>query len=232
MTRTKKLKGSKMILLNGPAGCGKNSALEYIYRHIPKYVFQEALTKEHLYTLTIKFFNVSEDFFWEVYYNRELKKKSLPEFAVTNWAAAKLGVYLDKEELKYATPTGMTNLTIREAMIYVSELVAKPAFGNDYFGKCRASILEDGYTYIDDSCGFVEELPPLFEVMDQENIMLIRIFGRGDFEGDSRGYIPDGVIENTYNVHNTESESFYNSRMLELFTDFLNLDLDRMRGYS
>ena len=51
-------------------------------------------------------------------------------------------------------------------------------------------------------------------------------------EGDSRGYIPDGVIENTYNVHNTESESFYNSRMLELFTDFLNLDLDRMRGYS
>jgi hypothetical protein len=98
-------------------------------------------------------------------------------------------------------------LSQREAMIYISEVVMKPKFSNNYFGVARAKAIQDGEIAVDSSTGFVEELPPLIERLGQENILLIRIHREGTtFEGDSRNYIPDGVITNTVDVNSVYGE--------------------------
>ena len=74
--------------------------------------------------------------------------------------------------------------------------------GSGYFGVARAKAIQEGEIAVDSSTGFVEELPPLIERLGQENILLIRVHREGaTFEGDSRNYIPDGVITNTVDVN-------------------------------
>jgi hypothetical protein len=115
------------------------------------------------------------------------------------------------------------NLSIREAMIYVSEVICKPRFGDDFFGRARAAKLIPQLTYIDDSCGFVEELPPLIERVGQDNILLIRIHRDGcTFDGDSRKLISDGVITNTFDVYNNGSLEDYFKKMESIIGGFIN----------
>ena len=55
-----------------------------------------------------------------------------------------------------------------------------------------------------------DEVPPLIEKLGQENVLLIRIHREGfTFEGDSREYVPDGVVYNTIDLYNVDEEEFY-----------------------
>ena len=221
---------SKIILFNGVKSVGKDEAITYLRSLGYPLVRREA--KGKLHTLTQEFFCVDQERYWEIYEDRVLKETPLPEFQINlTWDYSDycyleelLGYDLqgsDLEdrnevdklwELRYknhpedASGTCL-NLSIREAMIYISEVVMKPRFGENYFGVARAKAIQEGEIAVDSSTGFEEELPPLIERLGQENILLIRVHREGaTFEGDSRSYIPDGVITNTVDVNSVYGE--------------------------
>ena len=215
---------SKLILLNSPPNSGKTVLTQHLKA---KYGLQEARCKDKLFVLTYELFNVQRDKFFEMYEDREQKETPNPLFAIPNEDAYKLSLRLRKQELAdrvkgaYQNNRETTPLSLREAMIFVSEMVAKPIFGKDYFGKCRAESLQDGVVYIDDSTAFVDELNHAIMKLGMDNILLIRIYGRGTFEGDSRNYIPDGVIRNTVDIQNDGTLEEFLERGDKVVAEFL-----------
>lgn len=215
---------SKLILLNSPPNSGKTVLTQHLKA---KHGLQEARCKDKLFTLTYELFNVQRDVFFEMYEDREQKEAPNPLFSVPNDYALHLSCLLNKRELSerireaYVSGSSHTNLTLREAMIFVSEMVTKPIFGKDYFGKCRAENLQEGFHYIDDSTAFVDELNHAIMKIGMDNILLIRIYGRGTFEGDSRNYIPDGVIKNTVDIQNDGTLEEFLMRGDKVVAEFL-----------
>lgn len=233
-----KLKNTKVILLNGPAGCGKDVALEHIGDTALagrwtswKVVRREC--KDKLHKLTQELFCVNPVRYWEIYNDRSFKELPLPDFRVTistpdrDLLEHSLG-YNIQEDSVYRNPSLLVggkvakftvNLSIREAMIYVSEVICKPRWGEDYFGVARANSLQEYELAVDASSAAFErngeitcdEIPPLLERVDMEDILLLRIHRPGfTYEGDSRRYIPDGVIDNTVDVYNNGTlEEFF-----------------------
>ncbi len=231
------LNNSCMILLNGPALCGKGSFVEHLHKVTDPYKrfpeeecfpaapFTELRCKDKLHRLTQEFFCASDDTYWEIYNDRT--KKELPQevFKIRLASALKLRRILPKFLDDVLATKGklpeIVYLTIREAMIYVSEVVCKPTFGEEYFGLARANEMQDDTNYIDDSCGFIDELAPLKATLPEDNILLIRIHRLGcSFNGDSRNYIPDGVIKHTVDVSNDTTEEGYNAKMLSAILEW------------
>lgn len=199
----------QLILLNGPGGCGKTDAVASIIDALTdRYgdmtpAIEERQCKDKLHTLTMEFFNVTSSRYWTIYNTRELKERPQPEFTVTPQAYNALMRFLYPGDGSKLSKTNEKKLlSIRQAMIYVSEVLCKPSFGMDYFGLARLHSISDNAIAIDDSTGFEEELHPAIDTLGQENLLLIRIHGRGDFANDSRNYINDGVITNTHDVYN------------------------------
>jgi hypothetical protein len=196
---------SKIILLNGVKSLGKDEAITYLRSLGYPLVRREA--KGKLHTLTQEFFCVNPERYWEIYNDRELKEKPLEEFALEFYSDGDveykhLSRILGYDVTNYKSSTYKFWLSIREAMIYISEVICKPRFGDNYFGVARAKAILEGEIAVDSSTGFVEELPPLIERLGQDNILLIRVHREGaTFEGDSRNYIPDGIITNTVDVN-------------------------------
>jgi hypothetical protein len=101
-----------------------------------------------------------------------------------------------KEEL-------LEDMSRREAMIYVSEVITKPAFGKDVFGVAVASKIEDGVDYAISDGGFEEELVPLINRVRAENILLVQLTRNGcDYSSDSRRYF-NGRLEKEYVIRET-----------------------------
>jgi hypothetical protein len=181
-------------------------------------------------------FGVSPERYWEIYNTRELKEVPLPEFRVV--MSVDEGSELE-QILGYSLKRVMSHnlkiaLSIREAMIYISELIVKKRFNQDWFGKERVRRMDrykdvDGnwlpsnVIFCDDSCAFVDELSPLIDRIGQENILLLRIYRDGfTFEGDSRDYIPDGVITNTVDITNNGTEDEYKEKVYQTVVGWLN----------
>ena len=209
---------SKIILINGPIECGKSKAVEVLKAQYP---LMERRCKDKLFELVPIIFNITPKRYWEIYNDRSLKEVPLPDFRVTYAAAVALRSVTGEDSIHLTTDHRYSYLSVREAMIYVSEVLCKPSFGQDYFGVARAdSILEDEIA-IDDSTGFAEELPPTIRKLGQENILLIRVRGRGSYTGDSRNFIPDGIVDNTVDIYNTGTEEAYLSKVHHIVKGFL-----------
>lgn len=196
-----------LILLNGPKGCGKTAVTDdYLVSKLDdSYVYR---CKDKLYDLVPEFFCITEERFFEIYEDRELKEVPMPEFNVTVDAFLELCdglTYTHKEVSARISPLkDYIDLTVREAMIYVSEVVCKPTFGKQYFGMALAARIQGDETYIiDDSVGFNDEIPPLVEKVGAENIILVKIVRDGveSFDGDSRNWIdiPGAAVLKTDN---------------------------------
>lgn len=247
---------SKIILFNAPKAVGKDVAIKHLSTPL---VLNYAECKQILHTLTMTLFGVTSARYWEIYNNRELKETPLPDFFVCmtgcyedfdaleevlgyslhgthlddpvaykkNWELR----FKDHPEEHYSTAL---NLSIREAMIYVSEIIIKPRWGDNYFGVARVKSIKDFESlqtypeplFVDGSCAFVEELEPLIEYLGQENILLLRIHRDGfTFEGDSRNYIPDGVITNTIDIYNNGTEQEYFDKVQNEVIKWLNISV-------
>ncbi len=193
---------TKLIVFSGEQGCGKDTAIDHLLTVLP---FKRAECKESLHTATMALFGVDEQTYWKIYSDRSRKSTPNTLFYITEQEAVRLREFLGG--LKYqgsTTRKGFFPLTIREAIIYTSELVMKPMFGQDVFGLRRAQKLEKGGLYLDGSFGFVEELTPAIDKLGQENILGIRILGRSDGDIDSRVILPDGLLQNTVDIWNGE----------------------------
>lgn len=213
---------SKILLLNAPKNVGKSVAVKYLRSLGIDLVSAEC--KESLHNLTMTLFGVDPSRYWEIYNTRELKEVPLPEFRLIDIDMEILSDVLDYDLHHWSNPWRnktftSCNLSIREAMIYVSEVVIKPRWGQDWFGKERVrkitswkgiddQWLPSDIVFVDDSTAFVDELVPLIDHIGQENILLLRIHRQGfTFEGDSRNYIPNGVIANTRDIYNDGTEA-------------------------
>lgn len=206
---------TKLLLINGPVGCGKTEAVKYIAKH---FNIVERRCKDKLFKLTQEFFCVSEELFFEIYNDRFAKELPVEHFKVS---ARAYNVLADEIGLQHVVHNRDMYLSIRQAMIFVSECVCKPIFGDDYFGKARALSLNEGELAIDDSAGgWVEELTPSLERLGRENVMLIRVYGRGTFEGDSRKYLPSDAVDLTVDVYNTGTEQEFLDNMLGAVAPF------------
>ena len=224
---------SKIVLYNAPKSLGKDASIAHLRSLGYPLVRREA--KGKLHELTMALFCVQPERYWEIYEDRVLKEKPLDEFKVSfSWQDAEalefaLGYSLERETVThrdygYYKGEYYWKLSIREAMIYISEVIMKPRMGSDYFGVARAKAIVEGEIAVDSSTGFVEELPPLIERLGQENILLIRVHREGaTFEGDSRSYIPDGVITNTVDVDSVYGElTEYLEEVEKIVENFLN----------
>lgn len=225
----------KIILCSGAAGCGKGTLLNSVSNAIAAVaitkgrvppIWKDASCKTHLYKLVQDFFLVSEERFWEIYNDRAMKEKPLPEFRVNLLFTE----YLELEE-KYGWDLGLSgevDLSCRQAMIYISELWMKPKFGADFFGRARMHLIKNSSadTFYDDSSscfnGDSSELDGLVEHFGEDNILLINILGRGTFNGDSRSYHPKGTIKNTYELWNTGTEQEFLEEGYRVIKEFLD----------
>ena len=129
--------------------------------------------KNSLIEITLAIYNISHDNFIKLYESKELP---CPEF---------------------------NGLSPREALIFVSEEVIKPKFGNAFFGSRTAlsippkNIERYGVTLTD--CGFAPEINQVVKIHPQAIHILVRLHRNGlTYKNDSRSYIPDEDFKGDY----------------------------------
>lgn len=194
-----------LILINGPLGCGKTDLVEYAKTYFAEtYNIRstDARCKDKLHRLTMEIFGVPENKYWEIYNSRKLKETRsdlfrLPASVAIN-ATISTGVDIyDSRHTELLGDEEYALMSLRLAMIFVSECLIKPNFGESYFGEYRmVSVMNNSaQIYWDDSTGFPDELKPISTFIPLDHVLLVRVHGRGKFDSrDSRDYILDGVL--------------------------------------
>jgi len=218
---------SKIILLNGPIECGKNTAVDHLNRVLSSPLVDRRC-KDHLFTLTQNFFCVSEEQFFSIYEDRTVKEEPCSLFMISMEQFLELrkvtGNTIKDRWLENTTSGHNISISVREALIFVSEVICKPTFGKDYFGVARAKSIPEGEFCVDDSCGFDEEIAPTLTKLGVDNTLLIRVKGRGTYCGDSRSFISDGVVPLTIDVDNSSTEKDFLDSVEKIVRNFLNED--------
>ncbi|QNO11954.1 putative deoxynucleotide kinase [Escherichia phage vB_EcoS_fTaEco03] len=154
---------AKVIILNGPAGCGKDT----LARALVEMGFAKGVASFKNPMFNIAMAALGQDAYREFldgYDDRARKEK----------------------------PEGFLNgLSRRQFMIAISEQFIKPVFGDDYFGKYLAGNLPDGdEVFVVSDGGFASEVAPI--VAAGHDVRIVRLHRDGHtFEGDSRGYLYD-----------------------------------------
>lgn len=153
---------SKIIILNGPAGVGKDTignALAADYNCIPTSF-----------------------------------KRPMFEIAASILGARAFSKFItayDDRDQKEMPHDFLGGKTCREFMIWISETVVKPLFGNQQFGKLMSEhiqLRDEGFCFVCTDGGFPDEVIRLVE--DGHDVTLVRLFMDGKtFAGDSRDYI-------------------------------------------
>lgn len=152
---------AKVIILNGPAGCGKDTlAMALVEMGFAK---GASSFKNPMFNIAMA----------------ALGPDAYREF---------LDGYDDRARKE--KPEGFLNgLSRRQFMIAISEQFIKPVFGDDYFGKYLAGNLPDGNeVFVVSDGGFASEVTPI--IAAGHDVRIVRLHRDGyTFEGDSRGYL-------------------------------------------
>jgi hypothetical protein len=128
------------------------------------------------------------------------------------------------------TPQGVCyGFKPRDLYIWYSEEVMKPKFGKDIFGRMMVTRLYDPtstkVTVISDS-GFVEEAETVLRHCDSRDILLIRLHRDGCvFEGDSRSYITLNGVK-TIDMKNRFDLFMYHIQAQKAVADWLGVPLE------
>lgn len=153
---------AKIIILNGPAGVGKDTIGSEL----------AAYYDCHLVSLKRPMFGIAASVLGVKGFNKFMK------------------AYDDRDQ-KEMPQSFLGGKTCREFMIWISESVVKPLFGNQQFGKLMSEHIklnDDGCTFVCTDGGFPDEVIQLVE--DGHDVTLVRLFMDGKtFDGDSRDYI-------------------------------------------
>lgn len=152
----------KVIILNAPPGAGKDTIGKIIAVRSPRYVTLRSF-KEPMF---------------------EIAKAMLGDYRFSLFMLA----YEDRERKEKAQPF-LNGKSPRQFMIWISEEVIKPQFGEQYFGTRFAEKARDSHVdVIATDGGFPEEIKPLISAGLEVHICRLHRSGY-TFEGDSRNYI-------------------------------------------
>ena len=198
----------KIILLNGPASCGKDTAARLFLERNPNtfsYKMSRPL-KEACHT-----FLGLNGTLEELEHLKEVPIKFFVKSSYNHWPAMTL--VNDHGEM-----------TLRQFYIHMSENVIKPLFGENHFGNLAveniAASNQDVVT-ISDS-GFEPEAMPIIDRYGADNVCLIRIHRDGtNFKGDSRGYVSLPVSTILDIENNSSFDQFSNTLQAQLKQNFL-----------
>lgn len=168
---------TRVILLNGPPGSGKDTAAGLLTSSIHGAAHKEF--KQALRRLTAEHYGVA-----------------LEPFAAQ--CADRVAKETPRADLGGKTPRG--------ALIHVAEEVIKPKHGGDYFGKCAADDCEPGVFNVFSDCGFPAEIDTMVERFGAANVCVIRLHRDGcGFAGDSRSYVGKDNVR-VWDVYNDSSK--------------------------
>lgn len=154
---------SKVIILNAPPACGKDTIGSIIADMNQIYGVRMLSFKAPMFEIARAILgDANFDYFMFLYNDRLHKEK----------------------------PDSILNgKSPREFMIWISEAIIKPEFGNDYFGRRMVEAVKSGTApaIITDG-GFTEETIALIEAGIQVHVCRLHRDGFA-FEGDSRNYL-------------------------------------------
>lgn len=223
----------KVVILNGPPSAGKDTLADHLVHN--HFNVHKKEFKQHLFALTKGIFRITDKQLKGLYVEG-VKEKPSPLLKITMSNSDIIlfrkvsGINLidqDRAESRDLDLNGLFtfNLSIREALIYVSEVICKPRFGQDYFGLQAAKNLSEGLNVFSDG-GFVEELLPVIKEVGSDNVLVIRISRKGcSFLGDSRDYLPDDLTKNVINLYNNKSLEDFFEESKDLITKHLDVNL-------
>jgi len=169
----------RVVILNGPPDSGKDTLAEYCSQQShTRYAKRTGVRrfKEELYRVAATLYCVDYEWLEAIANDRGQKEQTQPELGCSP----------------------------REALIYTSEQVVKPHFGDEWFGKKAAASLDEGHIHYFSDGGFEAEMNPLLAEVGQANFLLVRLCREGrTFAGDSRRYIDEDLADNFYELNNT-----------------------------
>jgi len=174
-----------VIILNGPPNSGKDTIADAM---AAEFGLQNSRFKAHLYAVTAVVFNLDLDSFIIQANDREAKESRT----------------LLLNGVLYSP---------REALIYVSEKVIKPHFGDDYFGQMFAENLDLVRGTVASDGGFESEVYPVIEQVGAENVFIIQFtrYGADSFEGDSRDWVNVEGVETLRTTNNGTVQEIVNN---------------------
>jgi hypothetical protein len=175
---------NKTIILNAPPNAGKDTIAIALAAATGATHLQ---MKHHLYQVTASLFNTSLLHFMCKAEDRDLKDKQTQLFTLPMDRYNQLCRITGSKPVRGVSPNSVHAISPREALIYTSEIVVKPAFGSDYFGKISNSNIQPCGAVFSDG-GFDDELTPI--LLGQEEVYIIKFDREGcSWEGDSRSWL-------------------------------------------
>lgn len=167
----------KFVLLNGPPGCGKDTAASMLVPYIQfKHLKFAAPIKRMVAALL------------------ECSMSTLEEIKDRPNRMLRFEDYVSKRD---DTP--------RELLIALSEKLLKPRYGSSYFGNVLwgEATTSGSKLFIVSDCGFTSEVSRLIHSAGKSNCIIIRIHRSGhSFDNDSRSYLPDDLCKTVDIVNN------------------------------
>jgi hypothetical protein len=180
----------KLIILNGPPGCGKDTLANYLSGDG---VFCHIKFASELKVMTHRLYGVSDP---QAIYQFE-NVKDVPNEKFYGLTPRQAYIAISEQYIKPVHGKGFFGDRLLE------EIEAVPA---DLF------IASDG--------GLIEELTPVAEKLGGENILVVKIYRAGcDFSNDSRGHYPDDElaklsVDSSYLINEGLQDFFSNGQEL------------------
>lgn len=167
----------KVVLLNGPPGCGKDTLASHL---VPYFAFQKMKFAAPIKRMAAGLLDMRVELVEE---HKDHKFKILSKETEAEDPNFGNVVYLYEEED-----------VLREFLIDLSENYLKPRYGKRFFGRiANRELQRSSYSLaVFTDSGFVEEASVIIGALGKENVLLVRLHREGkDFTNDSRSYLPD-----------------------------------------
>lgn len=199
-----------VIIFNGPRSSGKDYAAKIVtdtFKGAVHLEFKKALREvaHHMASL-----HSNEYVSWNL-------QDAVSECNEIEYSECKA----DKDEI-YRHAFGMRSW--RQFLIWISETVIKPIFGQDIFGRAAAKLVQETNASIIafSDGGFQVEVDELLK-LEGVTVIVCRLYRDGyEWGNDSRGYVHSGHIQTTWSIVNTEN--YYTTDVVQLVRNCLELE--------